>query len=227
MNYFSWLVQNYKYWKAFKKFPKEFTDLGKWPSETYMKYPPQHHFYGQKVLNFGCGTSVYKFPNVTNLDITPGNGVNIVDPTGLDSLKEMPSNSFDFIIANHVLEHHPKWFEAVKEFSRLLKPEGKLEIWIPPVSSDSSFTYRDHINRIGWESFFGCLSMRRSGANLAASDELNNVGDFAKMHLHGKFIRTKMKWWIMVAPPSLVNWMAEYLRNIVSEEGFIFIKRGK
>lgn len=42
-------------------------------------------------------------------------------------------NSFDLIYCSHVLEHFP-WYtidEALKEFYRILKPGGVIEIWVP------------------------------------------------------------------------------------------------
>lgn len=42
-------------------------------------------------------------------------------------------NLFDYVYASHVLEHVP-WFQtryAMSEAYRILKPGGKLEIWVP------------------------------------------------------------------------------------------------
>lgn len=221
MSYFKWLYSNWKYWKHFKSFPKDFQLLQKWPSETYLKYPPTFGFNGQKVLNFGCGTSVYRFPNVINADVVEGDGVNLILTENKLPLED---NSIDFILANHVMEHVPNWFETMKEFARVLKPGGTVEIWIPPISSDSAFSYRDHINRIGFESFAGCKTLRRSGVNLAARKEFDEIGDFSKLYLTWRGRRTKMVWWLLFLPEWFVNWACEYLRNTVSEEGYRFKK---
>lgn len=45
----------------------------------------------------------------------------------------IPDDRYDFIFAAHVLEHVP-WFkaeDALKEALRVLKPGGKIEIWVP------------------------------------------------------------------------------------------------
>lgn len=52
-----------------------------------------------------------------------------------DASKRLPFNSgvFDLIYASHVLEHIP-WYqvdEVMKEWVRLLKPGGSVEIWVP------------------------------------------------------------------------------------------------
>lgn len=218
----SWYRQSFRIWRRFKQFPKPVQQLHRWPSETYLKYPPFENFGGRRVLNFGCGKSTYASPNVVNLDVVPGPNINVVTTE-----KKLPfdDNSFDFILANHVLEHVPDWFETFKEFSRILKPGGIIEVWIPPISSDSAFSYRDHINRIGLLSFSGCASMRNAGHNALAEHDFKEIGDFSKIELieYGK--RPIVVWWVMLAWPSLLEWITTYLRNTVSEEKFIFRKK--
>jgi SAM-dependent methyltransferase len=208
-------------WKAFKKMPKAIQDSHFWPSETFFKHYPSDTFGGKSVLNFGCGKTVYKSPNVTNLDVYEHEGVNVVCTTN-----KLPfeNDTFDLIIANHVIEHVPNWFESFKELARVLKPGGVIEIWIPPVSSDSAFTYRDHINRIGIHSFAGCGSFNRSGNNLSASVEFKELGDVSRLMLESKMRRPAVRWWLMLAWPSLLNFFTEHLRNTVSEEGYFFRK---
>lgn len=222
MNLIKWYMGNYRIWKAFKRFPVGIQQLTRWPSETYMKYPPQHHFEGRKVLNFGCGKSTYVAENVTNLDVVAGPGINIVCTTN-----EMPfhDNSFDLVIANHVLEHVPNWFESFKEMARVVKPGGYVEVWIPPVSSDSAFTYRDHINRIGLNSFAGCASMPKSGHNALAAEDFKLIGDVANLEIVRVSKRPIITWWTMLAWPSALEFITEYLRNTVSEEQYLFRKK--
>ena len=65
------------------------------------------------------------------LDIAPGKHVNYV----LDCSKKLPfsDGSFDIIYSSHVLEHIPWYFveRTLKEWVRILKPCGQLEIWVP------------------------------------------------------------------------------------------------
>jgi len=222
MNYLKHLVSSYKTWKFWKNsgltLYRQFI-----PSQTYIKYLPESTFNGGWVLNLGCGTSIYKAENVVNLDCVAAEGVDVVW-----DLSKMPlpfkDEQFDFIIANHVLEHIPNWFECFKELSRVLKVGGKLEVWIPPVSSDSSFTYRDHINSIGVESFSGIKDLRRCGVNLAANEEIKSLDCLSQLRMTQKCGRPALHWWCFFAPNSVLAWMAMHLRNVISEEGYFFTK---
>jgi SAM-dependent methyltransferase len=219
MSYFKELYKNYKFYKQCKK-AKLWNN--KVSSSTYLKYPPQCTFKGDKVLNFGSGACIYKAPNVVNLDCTPGECVTVVDASEI----RLPfaDNTFDFIIANHVMEHLPQWFETMKEFARVCKVGGKIEIWIPPISSDSAFGYRDHLNRIGADSFAGCRSVSRPGSNLLAAKEFESIGEFGKLVLTGYTARPIVTWWTTFAPQALLQWMTTHLRNVISEEGYFFVK---
>lgn len=223
MNYLTKVWLSYKQARDCKKMLH--IPSGALPSETYLKYRKEHTFGGLRVLNIGCGRCVYPAANVVNTDIIANDGVNIV----LDLSKvpyALATNSFDVIIANHVLEHVPNWFECFKELARVLKPGGRLEVWIPPVSSDSAFTYRDHINYIGLNSFAGCKSFSRAGTNLSAFTEFQGHGfDYIKqLAVIENSYRPIVKWWTVLAPQWLLDFYATHLRNVISEEGFIFTK---
>ena len=222
MNLIKWYLGSIEAWRKFQKFPERVRLTGRWPSETYFKYAPLSKFTGQSVLNFGCGKSTYAAPNVTNLDVVAGEGINVVCT---DNKLPFADASFDLILANHVLEHVPNWFETFKEMARVLKPGGKLEVWIPPVSSDSAFTYRDHINFIGLQSFAGCASMSRAGHNALAEHDFKEVGDVSKLELVRTSRRPICRWWTMLAWPSLLEFITDHLRNTVSEEQYLFEKQ--
>ena len=195
------------------------------PSQIYMKYGPEDTFGGRKVLNVGCGKCTYKAPNVTNLDGYEGVGVNVVWDLSKTPLP-FESESFDFIIANHVLEHIPDWYECFKELARILKPGGTLEIWVPPVSSDAAFTYTDHINRIGQASFAGVGSWsQRAGSNLAAESEYAKTDVLRNMKLIKYYEQPISTWWTIIAPQWVMSWVSLHLRNVVSEEGYTFKKQ--
>lgn len=223
MNYLTKVWLCYKQYKNCKKMLH--VPSGALPSETYLKYRKDETFGGAKVLNIGCGRCVYKAPNVVNTDLVANEGVNLV----LDLSKTpfpFESESFDFIIANHVLEHVPNWFECFKELARVLKPGGRLEVWIPPVSSDSAFTYRDHINFIGLKSFAGCKTFTRAGTNLAAFTEFSGEGfeNIRRLLITQTSFRPIVKWWTILAPQWLLEFYSTHLRNVISEEGFVFTK---
>lgn len=222
MSLFSHYLNNYKHWKSYKSLPKSHQiPNGFFPSEPYFKYHPSTNFQGRKTLNFGCGKSIYKAANVINVDIEPGDNVIVRNPS--QSLAQFGTD-FDFILANHVLEHVPNWFECFTEMAEILKPGGTLEIYIPPISSDSAFSFRDHINRIGIRSFDGVGPNSQAGANLTMGHEYERFTHLKKLQLVSYSQRPCIKWWTMLAWPSLLRWMCEHLRNIVSEEQFVFVK---
>ena len=37
-------------------------------------------------------------------------------------------------------------------------------------------------------------------------------------------IRPIIKWWTMIATPNMLAWMVQHLRNIASEENYVFRK---
>lgn len=220
MHYLKQLLNNYKYYKRIKELNIPVVN-GQLHSSVYVKYPAEYTFNGKKVLNFGCGRATYKSPNVLNVDTVPHDGVLVHDPaTCLSKF----GKDFDFIIANHVMEHLPDWFSIMKQFADILKPGGIIEIWVPPISNDSAFSYRDHLNRIGVDSFSGCVSCPRPGTNLLASKEFDDLGEFKKLCMIQRKNRPIITWWTLMAPDSLLKWMTTHLRNIISEEAFIFTK---
>jgi predicted SAM-dependent methyltransferase len=221
MNYLQTLLWAYKTKRKWANSGLHLTN-GYIPSETYVKYPPNSTFEGRKVLNVGCGRNVYKHGDVINTDLVKAEGVDMA----LDLTNPLPfaDNTFDFIIANHVLEHVPGWWNCFKELARVVKVGGKIEVWVPPVSSDSSFTYRDHINSIGMESFAGCRTMRRAGTNLFAAEEFKEAGHVQNLEMSPPRVRPILKWWCWYAPNWLLSFITTHLRNTVSEIGFFFTK---
>lgn len=88
-------------------------------------------------------------PGITRID--GFETLNIIDGKNVDYIADIssslpfPDNTFDLIYASHVIEHVP-WFlqkHLFFEFSRILKPGGKLEIWVPDFKKviDTIFTY--------------------------------------------------------------------------------------
>ncbi len=220
MNYFKHLRIKLKNHLKFYKLIKD--NKGMIPSSVYFKYPADHVFKG-KVLNVGCGKCVYPSYNVTNVDAVASEGVNVVWDLSKTPLP-FESNTFDFIITNHSLEHIPNWFECFKELARVVKPGGTIEAWFPPVSSDAAYTYRDHINLLGVASFAGCHSLQRPGTNLIAAEESEAFEDYKRLKMIRHEIRPISTWWTILAPDCVLSWMIEHLRNIASEEGFVFEK---
>lgn len=83
----------------------------------------------RRLLEIGPGNR--KLPRFETLNIFGGPEVDYV----YDASKPLPfkSNTFDLIYASHVLEHIP-WYqteEVLREWVRILKENGTLEIWVP------------------------------------------------------------------------------------------------
>ena len=189
-------------------------------TQIYNKYPKEHTFNGSKVLNVGCGNCTYPASNVTNLDFSEGEGIQVAHDLSRVPLP-FDDNSFDFIIANHVLEHIPTWFNCFAELARIVRPGGLIEIWIPTMGTDASFVYRDHINYMGLGSFCGVSNLPRQATNIEGNKH-KSVLSLVLVERNIQFIK---EWWVLLAPEPLKIWMANHLRNVVSEEGYKFIKR--
>ena len=192
-------------------------------SMTYFKYHKNHKFEGRKVLNVGCGKAVYPAPNVTNLDMFPHPGVQEVWDLSKTPLP-FKDGEFDFIIANHILEHVPNWWECFKELARIVKVGGKIEVWGPGDGGSSQLGYRDHINTINYCSFTGLRDTIRNMSNLWEDHEALSVGAAKDLQRSPTIYRVKPVWWLYLLPTSVLTWLCQSARNIVEEQGWEFVK---
>jgi len=83
----------------------------------------------QRYLEIGPGNET--MPGFETLNIVGGPNVDYV----FDAAETLPfeDNTFDLIYASHILEHIP-WYKTegvLKEWVRILNPEGQLEAWVP------------------------------------------------------------------------------------------------
>jgi len=218
-------TKNYVPWHKRLKFAWHLYRKGEQqtPSLTYMKYPMGSAFKGQRVLNVGCGTSVYPVPNVVNMDKYPADGVNM-----RWDLSKTPypfkDGEFDFIIANHILEHVDNWWDCFRELARVVRVGGKVEVWLPGDGGSSQLGYRDHINTINHCSFAGIRGTWRNEANAWELGELKKTGDIKDLKMTGSITRVIDYWWIQLLPVSVLNWCIRHLRNVSSEHGWFFEK---
>ncbi len=95
------------------------------------------------LLDFGCswGYGAWQFKqagfNVLGLEVDKKRAIYGKNRLGLEiinnyqDLFSLPDSSLDLIFTNHVLEHLPNLNNIFNFFSRVLKPEGKLMIFIP------------------------------------------------------------------------------------------------
>lgn len=85
----------------------------------------------KKLRRLEIGPGEEKIKGFEALNISNRNNTDYV----LDAFNTMPfpDNTFDLIYASHVLEH-AIWYQNIKvlkEWIRILKPNGKIELWVP------------------------------------------------------------------------------------------------
>ena len=81
-----------------------------------------------RFLDIGPGS--YPVPGFETLDVVRGPHVTHV---GRAESPPFEDNTFDIVHASHVLEH-VNWYDVeatVKQWVRILKPGGQLEVWVP------------------------------------------------------------------------------------------------
>lgn len=218
MKWFKALIYKYRLIRECLRNP------GKQNSWTYRKYHPNFDFNGKRVLNLGCGSTVFRAKNVVNLDQFPGDGVNVTHDLSKTPLP-FKDGEFDYIIANHVLEHVPGWWKCFKELARIVKVGGYIEVWGPGDGGSSQLGYRDHINVINHCSFMGVRGTCRNMTNSWEAEEQKNLGFVKDLKVLSptRYIIPNW-WWIQILPDGVLNFMVDHLRNIVTEVGIFFRK---
>lgn len=114
-----------------------------WLEKTLKRIPS-----GKKILDAGAGELRYKkfcshlkyvsqdFGQYNGKGNTEGLQTKTYDNSKLDIVSDIinipvKNNSFDVVMCIEVFEHIPEPVKAIKEFSRILKPKGKLIITAP------------------------------------------------------------------------------------------------
>ena len=98
----------------------------------------------KKVLHFAPEQAFFKrFKKMKNLDYTTTDLNSPIAAIKAD-ICELPfaSNSFDFILCNHVLEHIPDDLKAMQELFRVMKPGG-MGIFQIPLDMNRKTTFED------------------------------------------------------------------------------------
>lgn len=190
-------------------------------SSVFNKYPQTHTFGGKKVLNLGCGFAKFKAKNVINLDAEDCSDADIIWNLANTPLP-FEDETFDLIIANHILEHVPNWWNCFEDCSRILKVGGTIEIWVPGAGSDSVLGFRDHINTINHCSFWGTWGLNRAPNNAWAKMQSDRAASV--MRLKDQYTILEPKKWLRILPKVAQNWCALHLRNVIYEMGYVFEK---
>lgn len=133
-----------------------------------------------KILDIGCSTidrkykSDYPKDKVIGLDKFHVSGADVI--ADLEKSFPFKDNSFDMVVASHVLEHTVNFFSIMEEIHRVLKPKGTLKVWVPHFSSNLAYTNPDH------KRFFGAYSF-----HIFSSD--NNENYYSKARFKVRKIR--------------------------------------
>jgi SAM-dependent methyltransferase len=165
------------------------------------------------ILNVGCGLD--KLPNAVNVDLYG-------DPDVRHDLNVIPwpfeDNSFHHVQAFHVLEHLTNWWGAFEECSRVLKPNGTMEVRVPHAGCALSVGYRDHVNVINMYSFHG-IDGYNQGCNAWAVETKNTV---PMKLLDGQVILFPKFNWMRFMPKWVVKFCIEHLYNFAWEQRLYF-----
>jgi len=106
-----------------------------------------------RVLDVGCG--INKHPGAVGIDRNPSSAADIICDLDHGRLP-FRDNSFDHVLAIHVIEHAADVIRTMEEFHRLLRPGGSVRIETPHYSDFSSFcdpTHRSHLTSFSFKYF--------------------------------------------------------------------------
>lgn len=119
-------------------------------SKANVQFFQEHIPVSADVLDFGCGggdlLTLLQANRKVGIEINPA-AQEFARSRGLEihtEIGDVMGQQFDFVISSHALEHVPNPYLALREFHKVLKPDGKL-IWLSPMDD-----WRTRPNR-SWE----------------------------------------------------------------------------
>jgi len=103
---------------------------------------PRHHEILGRTVILGAGEKPY--PGAINVDVRPVPGIDIVQDLNERNWTRIPSDTYDTIIAEHIIEHafDRLWF--LEECRRIAKPGGTLIIEVPHYKHIYAHSMLDH-----------------------------------------------------------------------------------
>ena len=162
----------------------------------------------QRLLEIGPGA--LRLPNFETINIVCSHNVDYI----CDASKSLPftSNTFDLIYASHMLEH-VSWYQVprvLKEWVRILKPGGTIEIWVPnglliaETFVKAELGIENKIDEDGWYKF-----NEQHDPCIWANGRIFSYGD-------GTGLKNDPNWHLTVFSP-------RYLRSLLTDAGLINI----
>jgi SAM-dependent methyltransferase len=174
--------------------------------ERLVKIAIENHFKRNNttILHFGPTQKEYdllhKIGKVTTIDLRPAY-YKLVDPTiifGDATQLSFDDESFDYVVANHILEHIPDDMAAMKEIYRVLKKGGTALLQVPfseylattfeqPDINDSQlqaalFGQGDHVRIYALPDYIHRLEIAGFSVQIIKNDFLQAYRHFALQH---------------------------------------------
>ena len=164
-----------------------------------------------RILDVGCGRN--KFPGAVGLDRNPDTKADVI--ADLDRFPyPFADNSFDMLVAIHVIEHVSDVIRSMEEFHRLVRPGGIVRLETPHYTDFSSFcdpTHRWHLNSYSFR-YFG--------------EDNAGFGYYSKARFREKSIRLKLlALWRYLGFELLVNHVPRFRK--FWEHYLCYVVRGK
>ena len=171
-------------------------------------------------IDFGCGEltdeklsryarylGTYDPEEYVKLDVKSADGVDIV--YGIGTPLPFKTECADEIICIHVLEHIRDLEPVLKELHRILKPGGKIRIWVPHCFSPVAFGAVNHVRYFTYETFL-MFDKRHSQAY--------------EFDFHFEFVSSRMqvfrRWYV----PNFLDRLLERAINANQRRGERFLK---
>jgi SAM-dependent methyltransferase len=125
--------------------------VGLYGSESEKVYPLIKQYLNGVIYDIGCGTHKIT-PEAIGLDGRSLDGVDIVKH-GFDNYEQLQKGSADVVFSSHVLEHILDDFDAIDEWSNLIKVGGYLILYLPDGRYYNNYENEEHIRDYDYESF--------------------------------------------------------------------------
>lgn len=110
----------------------------------------------QLIIELGVGNQ-RKYPNSVTVDSSPFDHVDVVGDA-LEYLQSLPDSSVKILYASHFFEHIDNLVAYLRQFSRVLRDDGKVILIVPHFSNPYFYSDPTHKNFFGLYTFSYYLS---------------------------------------------------------------------